>query len=61
MAISKMTLNKISENKSHRVVTEIQGLTRLPQKILATRIMNMVTGIDLILEELIRIEFGATA
>jgi len=127
VAISKkVTLNKIPENKSHKVVTEIQGLTRLPQKILATRIfevsektfmnykksngtfsdhtaelivklrelykkgellfgdvnefnnwlaepayglgdlipkniMNTVTGIDLILEELIRIEFGATA
>jgi|GEM_PF-5475187 len=122
----KTTLNKIRENKSHKVVVEIQGLTKLPQKVLATHvfevsektfmnykksdgtfsdhtaelivklkelykkgellfgdvnefnnwlaepafglgdlvpknIMNTVTGIDLILEELVRIEFGATA
>jgi putative toxin-antitoxin system antitoxin component (TIGR02293 family) len=122
----KATLNKIRENKNHRVIIDIQSLTKLPQKVLATQvfevsektfmnykksdgafsdhtaelivklkelyekgellfgnvdefnnwlaepafglgdlipknIMNTVTGIDLILEELIRIEFGATA
>jgi putative toxin-antitoxin system antitoxin component (TIGR02293 family) len=127
VVVSKQaTLNKIRENKSHKVVIEIQGFTKLPQKVLATHvfevsektfmnykksngtfsdhtaelivklkelykkgellfgdvnefnnwlaepafglgdlipknIMNTVTGIDLILEELVRIEFGATA